>query len=152
MPFVEWKDTYTIGVEEIDEDHRRLVDMINELHAGIARNCSGGVREVVDELETMLYVLDDLVDYATDHFALEEDSMLEHAYPGYASMKRAHREFLSMAQQLRDAFDSGRPISSQRTLESLKAWFDNHVLGLDMRFGEFVKSKGIKLRRKTARA
>ena len=105
MPFIEWKDTYSIGVESLDEDHRHLVDLVNELHAGITRNHSRGDFEaVVDELQTLLHVLDELINYAIDHFALEEECMLEHAYPGYSEMKQAHQQFRSTAQDLRHSF------------------------------------------------
>ncbi|UCC31090.1 MAG: hemerythrin domain-containing protein, partial [Phycisphaerales bacterium] len=102
MPFIEWKDAYNIGVERLDEDHRHLVDLVNELHAGITRNRDrGSFGGVVDELQTLLHVLDELIDYAIDHCALEEECMLEHAYPGYADMRRAHGQLMSMVQDLR---------------------------------------------------
>ena len=144
MPFIEWKESHRIGVEKLDEDHRHLLDLANELHAGIARSHGdGGFEDVVDELRTMLHVLDGLIDYATDHFASEEECMLEHDCPDYAEMKQAHEQFMSLAQDLRRAFDEGRALSSQEILESIKEWFETHVLGLDMRFGEFVNRLGI---------
>lgn len=151
MPFIEWKDAYNIGVERLDEDHRHLVDLVNELHAGITRNRDcGGFEGVVDELQTLLHVLDELIDYAIEHFALEEECMLKHAYPGYAQMKQAHRRLMNMVQDLRRGFDEGQAVSSQKTLESVRVWLETHVLGLDMQFGEFVNKKGIQLQAKPA--
>lgn len=148
MPFVEWKESYRIGIEQIDEDHRYLVGLINELHAGIPRHRSHGrLVGVIDELQAMIDVLDALIDYATDHFALEEDCMREHEYPGYDEMKQAHGEFVRMAEDLRRGFDEGRAITCQQILDSLKVWLETHVLGLDLQFGEFVIRNGIRLER-----
>ena len=97
MAFIEWKDSYSIGVEKVDEDHRQLVDVINELHAAITRaHGRDSIEAAVDELETMLDMVDELIDYATDHFAWEEEYMLKYAYSGYAEMKQAHQQFMSM--------------------------------------------------------
>ena len=149
MPFIEWKDSYRIGIEQIDEDHRHLVNLINELHAGISRHVSHvRLPGIIDELEALIDVLDALIDYATGHFALEEDCMREHEYPGYEEMKQAHGEFLRMAERLRRRFDEGRGISARQILDSLKEWLETHVLGLDQQFGEFMIRNEIQVERK----
>lgn len=151
MPFIEWKDSHRIGVEQLDEDHRYLVGLANDLHGGITRSHGcGSLRAAVDELQTMLRVLDGLIDYATKHFAAEEECMLEHGYPDYLEMKKAHEQFTSMALDLRRAFDEGQALSSRKILESLKEWFEAHVVGLDAQFGEFVNERGIQLQTKRA--
>ena len=63
MPLMTWTDSMSVGVKVLDDDHKKLVDMVNELHDGILE----GHRH-----EALAHVLDQLVHYTKVHFAREE--------------------------------------------------------------------------------
>ena len=64
MAFFEWDDSFSVGVAELNRQHQRLIDLINELYEamqqGQGRNT---LTSAVNELETMASVLDQLIDY-----------------------------------------------------------------------------------------
>ena len=63
MAFFEWDDNYSVGVAEIDQQHQRLIGLINELHEAMTQGSSrNALVSAIDELDTMASVLDALVD------------------------------------------------------------------------------------------
>ena len=115
------------------------MELINELCATIAQTRGRNtVEAAVDQLGTIADLLSQLAEHATRHFALEEKCMLETAYSGYARHKQAHEEFKNAIEDLRRCFEEGEPITCEEMLESLMSWFEDHILGLDRRLGEFI--------------
>jgi len=81
---IQWESKYETGVEEIDNQHKKLVGMINELYSAIK---SGEGKKVLDK------ILQELASYVDIHFGTEEKYMEEFNYPGYLSHKREHDNF-----------------------------------------------------------
>lgn len=144
MAFFEWDDSYSVNVAEIDKQHQRLIGLINELHEateqGKARDTTAGV---VDELETILSVLDELVDYTSEHLALEEKYMLRYAYPQYAQHKAAHVEFVGRVQELRRDFDEAKALFPLQIVQFLKDWWMKHIADVDQKLGAFLNERGM---------
>lgn len=84
MAFMEWSDKLLTGVREVDEQHKKLVALINELYDAMKQ---GKGKEVIDK------ALDELVKYAGYHFSTEETLMTKYGYPELASHKREHENF-----------------------------------------------------------
>ena len=81
--FVEWSDVLSVGIEEIDAQHKVLVDLVNEMHQAIhQRRGSDAVREILAQL----------ADYTRIHFAVEESLMRILGYPGYDDHKAEQEE------------------------------------------------------------
>ncbi len=129
MSFVQWKDEYSVRIPEIDLQHRRLVDLINQLHdamkAGSDRAKVGGV-------------VDQLLSYTNYHFAYEE-RMMEHAhYPALDDHKRVHRAMTAQVEEFRKHV-AGAGASLPLTLMSfLKNWLFKHILETDMRYSAHI--------------
>jgi len=129
----EWDDSFLIGIEELDHEHKALIDDINRLHEELARN---------DEKSEIAKCLGDIYARLQAHFALEEHVMKEHGYKFYDEHKREHDELLdsyteSMVQFLNDADVSSRhPIE-----ETLKHWVMNHIIISDKKMSLMVQEQ-----------
>ena len=143
MAFIEWRQDYSIGIPEADDDHRQLIELINELHEAIVRDShSDTIGAAVDELETVLSVLDELLAYGAQHFQVEEDLMLRFAYPDYDKHKEAHAVLADTVQTYRRDFDDGEAVVSMEIVRFLKNWLDAHILDMDRKLGDFLQQQG----------
>jgi len=129
MPFISWQTDYQIGVAEIDEQHQRLVEMVNSLHEAMK---SGSGKSLVPK------VLNELVEYTVTHFNTEERLMQETRYPHYLQHKRQHDELKQQVVQMKSVIDSGKPVNTIEIVNFLKGWLINHILGSDKQFGEHI--------------
>ena len=98
MGYLKWKNKYSVNVAEIDEQHKKLFDLVNAMydamHAGKGRDMIGTV-------------IDEFVDYTDYHFKAEERLLLQHGYPDFHEHKEMHDTLVRKAQSIKEAFDSG---------------------------------------------
>ena len=144
MTLVQWNDTYSINVAEVDRQHQQLFDLINELHEAMTE---GRVRHtmatVVHELDTMATVLKELMDYTSYHFSTEEGYMVEHAYPERDVHKAAHAVFIERVQAFQQDFDGGQALYSVEIVEFIRDWWRSHILVVDKKLGAFLNERGL---------
>ena len=129
-----WTSSFENGVSEFDNQHHRLVDLINELYKAMKM---GRANDVI------VKVLDELVDYTGTHFAAEERLMVEHQYPDYDSHIVIHREFVATVVDFQKKFKAGEATLSLDLLEFLKDWLIGHIKGVDRKYGPFFNGKGV---------
>ena len=127
MALLTWQDDLNTGIEVIDDQHRRIVSMINQLHQAQARGVALVVADVIDEL----------VDYTLSHFAFEEELMEEAGYPFCAAHRRVHEVFTKRVSEYRLRFQAGEDVVDE--LKSmLSRWLFNHIRNDDKGFIEAV--------------
>ncbi len=132
MPFAEWSNEFSVGVEEIDRDHKRLLGLLNELQNAVE---AGEDREVLGKL------LDELIHYVSYHFAHEEALFLRTNYPGYRAHERKHQALTNTAHAIREDFQlSASKALPPQVLEFLKNWICEDILGADRDFGEYFNA------------
>jgi len=134
MPVVQWDETLSVGVQEIDAQHRGLLALINELHEAIAAGRSRGLLgEVVNRLK----------DYARTHFSTEEKYMLQTAFPGFDEHRMAHDLFIEKV--LGFELDLHRDRASPREVAGfLMDWYVRHVKGMDHQYAGHFRKHGIR--------
>lgn len=134
MALFEWDDQYSVGVKMFDDQHRQLVEMINEL-ATAAHGRAGA--------DTLPRTLEGVVSYTKTHFAAEEAEMRRHGYPAFAAHKAEHEALVQQVSEFVDLVSGGtRPVVEM--LLFLKDWLINHILGTDKHYTEFFRSRGVK--------
>jgi len=134
MALMTWSDNLSVNVAQIDEQHKKLVGMLNDLHDAMKQ---GKGSEVTGK------VLNGLVQYVATHFAAEEKLMKEHAYPEYLKHKSEHDALTKQALDLQKQLQEGKPVLNVELMKFLKDWLSNHILGTDKKYGPFFNSKGI---------
>ena len=134
MALLAWKDAYSVKIKEIDDQHKKLIDMINELNDAMSQ---GKAKEVLGA------ILDKLVTYAASHFALEERLFQTHGYEGYQEHKAKHEKMTAKVLDLQRQYNSGQAAMTIEVMNFLKNWLDKHIIGTDMKYSAFLNSKGV---------
>ena len=126
-----WNDTYSVGIREMDEQHKRLLAYIGAL---------GELLATRDD-ELMHELLARITDYGREHFEAEERLLEKHGYP-LAGQRAAHEQFMEwMAETNYKAIDG--TLGLPETHDYLKRWWTTHILGDDMQYKEFLNSRGV---------
>lgn len=134
MPFIEWTAQYRVNVKHIDEQHRQLVEMVNDLYeAMVERRSAKGVREAVARMD----------EYVHDHFRVEEAHMAELDYPERREHLAQHARFTRKTRELQDRLEGGKLVLSLEVISYLRDWLTNHILHTDKRLGAFLNERGI---------
>lgn len=124
-----WDATLSVEVDEIDDDHRRLVDLFNLLNHVVSDGEPGDYVQAV---------LEELINCTVWHFSHEERLMLKYRYDGYPEHKAEHSALLEAAADLKEKFlQQGKQIS-QQDIEYIERWLTGHVLGIDKDLGAFL--------------
>jgi hemerythrin len=124
-----WGETLSVEVEEIDDDHRRLVELFNILN------------HAVDEGEAKNYVgalLEELISCTIWHFRHEERLMLKYGYAGSKEHKTEHQELIESVKVLQQKFQQGDKQLSNKEIEFLEYWLTGHILGTDKDLGNYL--------------
>jgi len=135
MVLMQWKDEYSVEVEEIDNQHKVLVNTINDLYTGMKTG------EGKDALEK---ILNTLADYTVKHFSTEEKYMTQFGYPEYEDHKKEHENFVQKVGAFIEDFKRGKMLLSLEILTFLKSWLADHITGTDRHYIEFFHEHGIR--------
>jgi hemerythrin len=126
---LQWSENLKIGIREIDEPHKALIAMVNELHQAIvARNAKDTARDILDRL----------ADYPRTYFRDEEGLMQRSGYSALGSHREQHEDLIRRVSELREQFDTGNSKITFELMFILKAWLARHVNESDRRFGAYM--------------
>jgi len=131
---IAWDDSLSVNIQLIDRQHRKLVDMINELFAALRAGRGN---------EMLAPILDSLVSYTCQHFAEEERMMEAHGYPGLADQQSAHRQLVQRVSEFQQKLRQGQETFSSDLFNFLKSWLLQHIKEEDKAYGPFLNQKGI---------
>ncbi len=135
MALIDWNDTYSVDVTEIDQQHKKLVSIINELNTAMKERKAA---------ETMGKTIDELIDYTVTHFIVEEKYFDKFNYPETVSHKKEHDDFINKIKDVKKSFDKGSLMLSIDIMNFLKDWLINHIQGTDKKYSSFFNEKGLK--------
>ncbi|MDH5637383.1 MAG: bacteriohemerythrin [Nitrospinota bacterium] len=133
MP-VEWDGKYTLGIKAIDEQHKKLFDLINKLEKSVRE---GNSRAMVAK------VLDDLLHYTVTHFSDEERVLLENNYSEYEFHLSEHNDLLAQVREFKNNHDAGKSVITMELMGFLVNWLTNHINQTDRKYVPFLESKGV---------
>lgn len=134
MSIIKWSDDYSVGVKQIDDQHKKLVELINRLFDAMSL---GKGREV------MASVFEELRKYTTNHFYTEEKLMVVYGYSEYENHKKKHEDLLNQVNELKSKFDNGDMRITLEVIDFLKAWLINHIQKEDQQYREHFAEKGL---------
>jgi len=123
-----------VNVREIDAQHKRLVEMVNEFHRAMR---TGAAADVMKKL------LRELISYTANHFALEEKYMKKYNFSGYNEHKQAHEKLVAQVLELQKTVESGKSVITIDVMNFLKDWLINHIKGMDKKYGEHFNKNGL---------
>ncbi len=124
-----WDYILSVGIDEIDDDHRRLVDLFNILNHSVTEG------DAPDYLEA---VLEELISCTVWHFSHEERLMLKYGYQGIAEHKMEHQELIKSAKELQQKVLQADNLVADEDIEFLEHWLTEHILTADMKLGSYL--------------
>jgi hemerythrin-like metal-binding protein len=130
MPLIEWNDVYSVGIDIIDEQHRKFFSLINALFDAMKEGKG-------DEL--VQAVLKELQDYVIYHFQSEESWMKMCNYPYFDKHKHEHQEAIKKVNKLIIEHERGNQDVTIEMLKFLSAWLQDHILKTDREYIPFLK-------------
>ena len=130
---IDWKDEYSVGIASIDEQHKKLISLINSLQTVV--DYSTG-----EEFERECLAA--LVDYTKTHFVYEEGLMSKYGYPDFETHKAQHQKMIEKVNDLQAAYEKNPESAMKDALDFLKQWLIRHINGTDKQYSEFLLSKG----------
>ena len=125
-----WDDAYSVGMAEIDNQHKELVKMTNDLFLS---SREGGFAADKAFLQTAKKASD----YTREHFSFEEDIMQKAGYPGLADHKKQHSDFLETILKSMLEFEAGKTAGIEMA-RFLKKWLLNHIAISDKQYSAFL--------------
>lgn len=129
MKDIVWDGVLSVGVDEIDEDHRKLIDIFNVLNHAVADG---------ESPEYLAAVVEELINCTVWHFSHEERLMLKYAYDETEEHKTEHRELIRDAKQLQQEIYQGQEGLTEKHIEYLERWLTEHIFTSDMRLGDHL--------------
>lgn len=138
MGTMKWDESLSIGVELIDEQHKKWIEYIHNVQAAIEAH--QGMTQIAN-------TLDFLSDYTQFHFSTEEKAMSETRYPELESHRARHEELKETLDTLIEDFkeDGVTEKLSEATGTFLGNWLRKHIREVDQAFAAFLKAKKIRL-------
>jgi hemerythrin len=135
MEKIIWNESLSVGVAEIDRQHKQLVNILNQLIA------MDGLSSVDSEL--ISDTLTRMTDYADYHFSSEERFMQKYGYPEFATHRQEHVSFMRKTAELSMGTMAYKKTVPTEMLEYLKTWLVNHIMVSDMQYKQFFQEKGV---------
>ena len=129
MKEITWDKMLSVAVEEIDDDHRRLVELFNILNHSVAEGDAPNYIEAV---------LEELISCTVWHFRHEERLMLKYGYDGFLEHKTEHQELIDSVKVLQQKFLKEAKQLSNEDIEYLETWLTEHILVADMQLGSYL--------------
>ncbi len=134
MAYFNWQPVLETGISEIDQQHQRLVAMINSLHDAMSK---GQGQDVLSGL------VQEMIEYTQVHFSTEEKLMEQYRYPQTMEHKNLHMKFVDQVVQFKQKLDAGQPIATSEVMGFLKDWLFQHIAKSDKGYVTLFKSQGL---------
>lgn len=132
--FVAWRDDLSVGIGSIDDDHKKLLSLINNLQTAVYYPTGEAFER---------QALKELVDYTKYHFDREERLMRENDYPDYEPHKRQHEAMIAKVNGFMDAYEKDREGTVEELTQFLKSWLIEHIAGTDQKYSGHLQSRGV---------
>ena len=134
MSLITWKDSYSVGVKELDAQHQKIFELINQLYSAMVD---------MKEKEIIGGVIADIADYSHYHFSTEEKYMDEFNFLEREAHKEYHKKYVEKVGQFEKEYREGKENLPQETLDFLEDWWNLHILGVDKKYSKIFNDHGL---------
>jgi hemerythrin-like metal-binding protein len=131
---IEWDQSLSVNIRVIDKQHKKLIELLNELYAHAQKNAT---------TEVLRPVFEQLLEYTVYHFDTEEAYFRKFKYPGYEEHRKEHEILKGQVLDFKKAFDEGSQTMTYELLDFLRKWLVNHILGTDKKYVKYLNARGV---------
>lgn len=135
MALFTWSETFAVGIQEMDQQHQHMVEIMNRLHTALAH--ARAQHELQD-------IFSALLTHAASHFAAEERLMDLHHYPQAQTHKLAHQALTQQLKLLHARMREDPTLLSMELMDFLRCWLDDHIQQMDSALGEHLQRVGVR--------
>ena len=133
--FMLWDSSLSVNISQIDDQHKKLVGMINELHRAMKLKQGNSI---------IGSILDRLANYTVSHFGIEEKLFAQYGYPEEKAHVAIHQKLVAQVVDIQKKFKAGEVMVSMELMSFLKDWLVNHIKGTDKKYSSFLRGHGVK--------
>ena len=133
--YMKWTDDLSVNVIELDEQHRKLIEMINLLY--------NSIKDATDRQAISLLLIG-LANYAAGHFAEEEKYMSLFNYHGCEQHKKEHEAFKARVLEFKEKFENGKASLSEEVMVFMQEWLAKHIKGTDKKYTHVFNASGLR--------
>ncbi|MBJ6726149.1 bacteriohemerythrin [Geomesophilobacter sediminis] len=130
-----WDSSFSVSIPTIDEQHKKLFAMVNELSDAMQQKRS---KDAIGS------VLQRLIEYTGSHFGQEEDFFRRTGYPEESRHCQLHKDLVQQVLELQRKFNSGETLLTHDVVTFLQDWLVRHIKGEDKRYTSHLTSNGIR--------
>jgi hemerythrin len=134
MMFLKWNDSFSVKVNSIDQQHKKLIDLINSFYDNINQG---------SPKEKLLILINELKKYTIVHFSTEEEYFKKFNYLDFAAHKEEHDKFVATIQNYEERYKSGKLLLTIEVTNFIKKWITQHILGTDKKYIELFQKHGV---------
>jgi len=125
MSTIKWTEKYSVGIEILDQDHQKLIDLVNQCIEALEGNNLLLIHDICRDLEKYTYY----------HFGREEDMMEQCGYPDLQAHKKKHQILCdTLNEGFMDALYDHSEVQTQELIKFLKTWLFDHILNEDKKY------------------
>lgn len=136
MDFIKWDKSYSVGVRMIDAQHKKLFEMLNELHK-IAKGIDG---ENAEPLENIILILAAYVDF---HFRTEEEYFEKFDYEKTKEHMTQHKFYADKIREFKEKYKKGEKGLAGELIIFLEDWIKYHIKINDRKYAECFHKHGL---------
>lgn len=128
-----WQDYYSVKVAEIDEQHKKLINLLNDLYDSIEQTDSVNVKQIIQEL----------TDYTQLHFKTEEQYFVKFHFRGTSQHFAEHSKFIKQVHEFKREYEKDSNILTAKILNYLRDWVNHHIMESDQLYVDCFTSNGL---------
>jgi hemerythrin len=135
MALIEWSERLSVQVAELDDQHKKLIGLINELNDAMK---VGKGRTILGK------IVNDLAAYAATHCKTEERYFAQYEYPDTFNHRREHVALVKRISGFKDQFENGNEPLTVEVMRFMSDWLKKHIMETDKKYGSFFNEKGLR--------
>jgi hemerythrin-like metal-binding protein len=135
MALMTWRDQYSVGVETLDNQHKAILRILNEIHAA---SLKGKAQEVAGPL------LSQLLSLASEHFSTEERLMASIKFPGLPGHRAEHQRLTGKLREFVSRHEKGDASAYTQLLHFLRDWLNQHMQSEDQEYAPWLVARGVR--------
>ena len=133
MPILAWDGNLSVGIEELDRQHRAFVEVVRKLHDVLTEQGVVELRKAGEQ------ALEGVQDYMREHFPAEEGFMERIGFPGLEEHRRLHRDFALQFDEFHRQYREGLVVLNSEIMKWLQDWFLDHLATEDRKYASFYR-------------
>lgn len=131
MALIQWTDDFSVNNAEIDQQHKRWIEIYNSAHERMMEDGSSVAKKDIGR-----DALTEMLDYGTYHFDFEENHMKSIGYKDLERHQKIHREFSEKLSQVTRQLHNGEYVLNSEIIKMIENWLIQHILNEDQKYAE----------------